>query len=206
MAKPKLDLRRRKDLEIPVFAQGILTQISGDPRFPNPLPPLSEVEAALASYKEAVAEQRQVEASLRQATTVKRTRRKHLEKLLTQLAGYVGYASSGKAAVIQAAGMAASGAGSPVGTLPAPENLRAQPGTFDGEVILRWRAMPRVRIFEIEYKLDGQPGDWQRATPVTRSRASLRDLTPGQRYTFRVRALATAGPSPWSDPAFSRAG
>ena len=206
MAKPKLDLRRRKDLELPNFAQGILTQVGGDPNFPDPLPPLPEVAAALADYRAALAEQGQIENALRHATTVKRERRRRLETLLTQLAGYVAYASQGRVNLIQAAGMAASDGGSPVGRLPAPENLRAEPGDFDGEVVLRWNAMPRVRIFEVEFQVEGASGVWQRAEPVTRSRASLRGLTPGLRYGFRVRALATAGPGPWSDPAFSRAG
>jgi len=140
-----------------------------------------------------VAEQRQVEASLRQATTVKRTRRKHLEKLLTQLAGYVGYASSGKAAVIQAAGMAASDTGSPVGTLPAPENLRAQPGTFDGEVILRWRAMPRVRIFSTSSTANRATGSAPRPSPA---------VAPACATSPPASATPSASaPSPPPDPA-----
>ncbi len=42
---------------------------------------------------------------------------------------------------------------------------------------------------------------WQSVQSTTGRKTSVTGLTPGAQYAFRVRALGSAGPSPWSDEA-----
>ena len=76
-------------------------------------------------------------------------------------------------------------------------------GDGDGMIDLHWNAVKRgFNSYVVERTTDpaGQTG-WGNAEVVTKSSLTLSGLVSGTRYWFRARAIGTAGPGPWSDPA-----
>lgn len=205
MARPKLSLRSRSDGDLVTYSENILRQLtSQSSEFPDLHPSLPTIQAAVTDYRDALYDVTVLMAKLRATVTRKKQQRRELENLLTQAASYVAAATLGNPSKLISIGVDTIDRGSPVGFLPEPRNLSAAVGPSEGTIVLRWKAMRRARMFEIQSKPDGPGDDWTQQPFVTRSRANLSGLPPGQRFTFRVRALATAGPSPWSDPAFCR--
>ena len=80
-------------------------------------------------------------------------------------------------------------------TLGPPTNLRATPG--NEQVTLRWTAPANTGgepITDYEYEQDGD-GNWS-STGGTTTSYTVRNLTNGQSYTFRVRAVNRLGAHP----------
>lgn len=205
MARPKLSLRSRSDGDLVTYSQNILRQLTThSSEFPDLHPSLPTIQAAVTDYRDALYDVTVLMAKLRATVTRKKQQRRQLETILTQAASYIAAATLGSPTKLISIGVDTIDRGSPVGLLPEPGNLRATAGESEGQVVLRWKAMRRARMFEIHSKPDGPGDNWIQQPFVTRSRATLEGFPPGQRFTFRVRAHATAGPGPWSDPAFCR--
>ena len=204
MARPKLALRSRSDLDLPTYARSIVHQLRESPAYAGQEPTPDEIEASVADYAASLAEVTDLRNQLRVAVTGKRNRRRALEQMLTRAALALTVASAGNKGAIIGGGFQVVHNTSPVGELPMPQNLRAVPGGFEGSIRLRWEAMRQARIFEIQSKPAGPGGEWTAQPSSTRSTVLVTGLTPGVRYSFQVRALGSAGPSPWSDPAFCR--
>ncbi len=196
MAKPRLSLRSRKDDELGQFAKRILTALTDNPQFPQPQPSLAELAAARQAYQSSLTGVALQEAELRAAVALKKKQRRQLERLLTQLAGHITSVSRGEVLNILSAGLDVADRRSPVGRLPPPGNLRAATGLGEGLARLRWQPHRRARAYEVELQEQEPRGKWQRVTVVTASRARVTGLTSGRLYCFRVRSLATAGPTP----------
>jgi hypothetical protein len=87
----------------------------------------------------------------------------------------------------------------------APSNFRSVPCDIEGAVKLRWKRPCRRCWFEMEMTTDpAAKTGWTRIQWLNSSCATAKilvtGLQPGVLYWFRVRAGASAGPSPWSDP------
>ncbi len=205
MARPKLSLRKRKDAELVSFSQNVLNQLAGSSEFPGLKPDLPTIEGAVTDFRDSINQVAVLQGQLRAAVTRKRQRRGKLETTLTQAASYVTAASLGNKTKLIAIGVDIIERGSRQGLPPQVENLSAKAGDRESRVKLRWKAMKRARIFEVQWKLHGTESEWMPQDFVTRSSTHLDGLPPGQMCVFRVRAHATAGPGPWSDPAFCRA-
>lgn len=77
--------------------------------------------------------------------------------------------------------------------------------TGEGSLTLRVKASPNARMYEVQKKADGD-ADFSPAGMFASTRGmEVTGLTPGARYTFRVRALGgSTGASDWSDPVSHR--
>jgi hypothetical protein len=89
-----------------------------------------------------------------------------------------------------------------VGPMPTVANLNATTGDFAGTVDLTWDKVPGARTYNIQ--LTTTPNDdasFKLVSASVRSSYTVTGLTSGTKYWFRVAAVGTAGPGPWSDPA-----
>ena len=122
-----------------------------------------------------------------------------LNLALTQLANYVQNASGGDPAKIQSAGFPVRDTPSPIGPLPAPSELEAQPSQSEGHVNLWWRGVRGASSYVVERAQDGPLLNWVQALTTTKSRALVNSMASGARYWFRVAAVGAAGQSAWTD-------
>lgn len=126
-----------------------------------------------------------------------------LDDLLLRMALYVTNTAKGDEGIILSSGFEARKAPEPIGPLPAPENLSAQMGDFEGQVVLRWSPVRGVHEYHV-YVNSVSPDDatkWQLVGLSTRARFTVNGLDPGKFAWFRTTASGTAGTSPVSDPA-----
>ena len=205
MSKPKLELRKRTEADLITFAQGIVTAMTGNANFPTPMPALTVITGAITDLQTRIATVTELQNQLRQAHTDKDNSRDDLEQQLTYLANYVEIAAAGDTSKIESAGMPVRSPTTPVGLPGEPQNLNATASTYPGAIDLFWDTVPGAVTYEIQCKIHGDATPFTNAKTSTASRTTVDGLTPGTQYAFQVRAVGTAGPSPYSDEAVKRA-
>ena len=208
--KTKLDLASHTDQEVLDLGGLVGTSMGKNAAtFPAPKPPLADL-ATLGSTMSGLMNDRAALLQQAQTLTIKiRDARTALEAALNSEATYVedvvkDLPDDQAAAQITRAGMsvAASTAG-PVGAMPKVDGLTATQGDADAEIDLSWNPIKRgLQNFLIELTEDpsGQTG-WVFAANSRKSSATVKALTSGKRYWFRVTAEGASGPGPASDPA-----
>ncbi len=126
-----------------------------------------------------------------------------LDGMGRDLATFVQSASKGNPATLESSGFTLTAPRTPVGILPAPSNVRVEPGQI-GTCLLKWDRDRGTRSWRAEWA--PQPtGPWTEFYNGTRATCVATGLTSGTQYWFRVQALGSAGPSDWSDPSTKRA-
>jgi hypothetical protein len=107
-------------------------------------------------------------------------------------------------AALQSAGWHLRGARASVGPMPAPQNLSGTGGDQDGQADLLWSPV-EGRDTYIAEQATSATGPWTQCYIGKKSACTAAGLTSGTLYYFRVRAVGTAGPGPWSDITQARA-
>jgi hypothetical protein len=182
----------------------IETKMAGNLAFPTPVPALTVLTAAREALEESIANTLN---GGKAATFARNEAEEALDEVITQLAGYVVSTVGSNEALIRSSGFDVRQRGLPIGSLPAPANLRADLTEFQGQIKLAWDRERGAVLNEV-YQSDGDPNDettWKMVAMTTRSRFIVEHLTSGKTYWFRVRAQGTAGESPISGPARSMA-
>lgn len=203
MAKIKFDFL---DLDTPgVIARfrGISTSLTGNATFAALAPKLGPFDAAIDALEAANNTYEATLVTAQQQIIVRDDRRTAVENLARGLAA----ASEGEttdAALLQSGGWQLRGTAAPVGPLPAPENLSATGGDMEGEVDLSWQPVNGRDTYLAEHAT-AATGPWTQFYVGKKSSCTAKSLASGTLCWFRVRAVGTAGPGPWSDPAQTRA-
>jgi hypothetical protein len=202
MIKIKLNLRALGDNDLVSFAQVIKDKLIANATFPSPSPALPAFGTSIAAVQAAVQAHVQAQQTAMQRRTERENAVEALERDVESLASYVEMLSGGDAALIQSAGFDLRAPSTPLGDLPAPENVSATAGDNDGELDASWDAVRGARSYEVQTSPDpNTPAAWVHRVNTTRSSVTLAGLPSGTRCWVRVRALGAAGPGAWSDPA-----
>jgi hypothetical protein len=166
--------------------------------YPTPAPTLASLQTALDNFSSAVTAAADGGPS---ATAKKNNLRLILVGLMRQLASYVAVACKGDMTNLLLSGFPIQKpTRSPVGILPAPQNLvvthGALSGTLDagvspvfGAATYNWTCTPATAGAA---PLTGQS---------TAASYTFGGLTPGVAYTIACNAVGAAGPSNWCNPA-----
>lgn len=205
MAKPRLNLRSKKDAPLKSFAEAIIRAMRDSEYFADQQDKIDAVDAVVQDYAESLTEQASAESFLRAATVRKQQARKATEEGLTGLASLVALVAKGRATVISSAAMELKHERKRLGKLPAPENLSSETSEWEGACELRWELVHGSSIYEIEYRLHPVDSPWQHFGYSTAAKCRVTGLVPGTMYFFRVRAIGSAGASPWSGQTQKRA-
>ena len=122
---------------------------------------------------------------------------------MQERAVYVEAETGGDPALIPISGFAVAGtAGTPIGPLPRPENVKAVMGPFPGMIKLSCDPVKGTQMYVMDCRLIDPPGGaFQQAKLSTKSRNDLTGLVSGKMYAFRMAVIGAAGQSPWSDEA-----
>lgn len=202
MAKPKLTLKDLTLLQKIQKANDIVTALTGNANYPTPNPALATVTEKSDDAAAAFSVREQTKQLLDEKQTDMNTTETDLDATLTALMSYVESTSLGNAAKILSAGFEIKGQPTPIGPMPQVQNLDSSTNAAEGVVILRWKAVKGAKSYEVQTSPDPFTSQsWQGAAVVTKATHTLTGLPTGARCWFRVRAIGTAGPGPWSDPA-----
>lgn len=208
MAKVKLNFAKLPLPEKVTRARLIVAKMAANPAdFPNPVPSLTEVTAALEAADKSYRDALDARARSKQLTAQLAEDEDALDTAMTRLASFVDSASGGSEEVILSAGMDVREPSVPTNQPPAtPQNLNATAGDKDGEIDLSWDTVPGAASYIVQMS-SNPPTDssWTQAAVGTASKQSVGGLTGGQKYWFRVAAVGSAGQSAWSDPAVKMA-
>ncbi len=126
---------------------------------------------------------------------------------MRERADYVETATGGNPAQIPISGFQVAGTpGTPIGPLPAPENVKAVPGAFPGTIKVSCKAINGAKFYPVEARPHDNPtAPWVQVSVDSKCRQTIAGLTPGVEYALRIAAKGAAGQSPWGDEAVCRA-
>lgn len=200
-AQVKLALQPRTDAELIRFAEGHAAALVDNPLFPHPVPSADDFDTRLAAFEALLAEVENLRVQLLNLTQQKDQLRRELEATFNQRAAYIQLVSQGNPEAIASAGLSTRRPRIRTGTLPPPENLIASVTQIPGQLLLTWDTVRGVRSFQLECALlaDGEPLPWTTLYVGGQLRYLATDLTPGQRYAFRLATIGGKdGRSAWS--------
>jgi hypothetical protein len=202
MAKVKLNFRRLSVPEKLSKGRQIITSITGNPKFTNPVPPLATLTAGVNDLDAAYTAAQAAKQAWRNAVDVQTAKSDALDQLISQCASYVESVAGPDESVISSAGMDPKSAGG-APTLPeAPTGVDVTVGDREGELDISWDPVSNAKSYLIQRSSDpNTAASWTHAGTSTKSSTTIDALTSGTRYWFRVCAVGAVGQSGWSDPA-----
>jgi hypothetical protein len=197
---------RLSEAEFLARAGAIVSSPANNPSFPrpwpNPAPSFEEMEQAFNAYQTAY------QAALGR-DTFKIAQRKDARDVLTgifkRLANYLELVADGDATMLASTGYELrreTASSATVTTLSAPQGLTLKHGELSGVLILHAIRMPNAASYEAQIA-DSDPtveANWKsEGIHVHCSHIELTGLTPGKRYSVRLRGIGIPGPGAWSD-------
>lgn len=183
-----------KDNDLNEKTTTILTKMTNNPDFKNPVPKLTVVQAALQAYLDALAKCPQ---GTKQDIAIKNNKKALLESELSHLGNYVNSIAEGNLVILDGSGFPISKPHAPIGLLTAPEYLILSPGPNPGEVIMDIAIVPKARGYVGLYASYPPPEDntqWH-SILFTKSKGTVSGLKSGQRYAFKAAAVSTESSS-----------
>lgn len=194
------------DNAILVEADVILTAMSGNPNFPDPIPSLSEIERAYDDYLACLT--RANWARGRIDRELKRESKVLLAQLLSELADYVNRMGKGQLSVLYTSGFPVF-TGRKKGRTPGvPTGCQLSDGRISGEVRLDFNSLGRDITYEYAYAVwtsdeevrpESSELQWEKSLFTTRSRNNLIKDLPSRSIVFaKVRAINRHGVGDWS--------
>lgn len=189
MKNPRLktDFSRLSDADLEIKAQAIVSAMTNNPSFVTPNPTLDGISATITNYSMALSK-----AQTRDKAEIanKNTRRALLEGMLTLLAGYVIHTAATNEAALVSSGFDLVKQPSNLPPIGAPENFSVINGVNEGEVVCSVDRVIGAKSYIHEYTVDPitPTSEWAQQFTTTRKR-TIANLTPGQKYWFRVAAV-----------------
>lgn len=206
-AKAKLGIKGLNVLAVIALARRIVTAMTGNANFPNPIPLLTVITALADALQAAYDAQQQAQLTAQAKTTLVVNALAALVQALTQLTDYVNSVAAGNAAVADTAGLALKKPGTRVTSLDQVHNLSITTANEEGELDVQWDSVANAASYEIAISPDPITGtSWKHLDTIKPSSYKASGLTPGTRYWFRVRAIGSRKvKGAWSDPAVKMA-
>lgn len=202
MPRIRLNLRNLSVTDKIAKGRQIVTALTNNASFPNPHPSLADVNAALDRLATAYALVQSTKSEAATRVVTQNNEETNLDQVLTQLGSYVESIAGRDDSLITSAGMDTKGSRSAPTAPTPPQSVSASAGQHDGEINLVWKPVPNARSYIVESSLDPTAAtSWTQVGIATSASKTIRDLTTGKRYWFRVAAVGTVGQSGWSEHA-----
>lgn len=218
---PKLELKKKSDIELDEYAEDRNADLATNPDFPVTDPLVADVEAKRVLFRNAIIAA--IEGT-KAKTQTKNQLRRELSLMLTNLADDVAKKSNGDLAKYLSSGFSAKKVATPTGQPAAPLNflLKFTKNDNEGELLATWKKVESAKIYQVMIGTSPTPpaspgsgtnpgtptsgpmpvpgNDWRLAGETTAARLVIQNLVSGTKYYARVRAIGTKGvSSPWSD-------
>ena len=203
MAQAKLDLQNLPIPQKVQFLRTVVTKATGNPDATGSDPTVAQIAAAADTLETTSLAAENARKTSETATTVQTSAENAADRVITKFAKFAENKTDGDPARLQGLGFAIRAATTtPIGQLTQPQNLVILVGDNDGELDPDWDSVKGTKTYEVQSSHDPiTPTSWTGAAMVTKSKATVSGLATGTKYWFRVRAIGSAGPGPWSDPA-----
>ena len=208
MTKFKLELFKRKPTDKLALGAAHIAAMNGNTNYPQPTRVPTDVQVQTAQDELATAEADVDNAAViwKQKIQVRDQKEATWDTVFTARANNCEAVTPNDAAALASTGFPLRSSGAPIGSLPAPGNLRATATDNEGEIELRCNTVKGASSYEWECRLHDTPGaPWAAIKSTTAAKLLVTGLIPGTLYGFRVRAVGSAGPGTWSDEATERA-
>lgn len=182
--------------QIITFAQGVVTAMTNNPKFPSPSPALSLVTAAIAAL--GIAESAALTRAKGTATT-RNDKKAALVALLQSLRTYVQNVADADAEnsanIIQSAGFAVKKP-----AVHKPRTFEVVQGAVSGTAKVVCPTAAHRASYDWEYSIDGGK-TWVVLPSTLQAKTSIAGLAQGTTVMVRFRAVTKAGVADWSQPA-----
>jgi hypothetical protein len=178
-----------------VYAQGIVKRMTGNPSFPNPVPALAAISAAIAELQTAEAA---ALARTKGAASTRNEKRKALVALLQLLRGHIQSTADAEEAnspaIIESTGVA-------LRKTPTrrARTFAAKPGRVSGVATVVAASAGHRASYEWQYSTDGGK-TWVAAPPTLQAKTTVAGLVPGATVQFKYRPITRTGGADWSQP------
>jgi hypothetical protein len=200
-SRVSLGFARKIDTDLIAFTRNVVTLMTGNTNYPTPSPTLAIVTTSVDAFETAVHD------ALDGGKIVIATRnaaRNQLLSLLRQLAPYVTGNCKADLVILLGSGFEGVRTPSPVGVLPAPQNLRLEYTGMSGELRLKFDRVTNAANYSVQTAISPD-GPWEDQDLSTASRVTISGLTPGKVYWARACANGSQGSSEYGGPATAMA-
>ena len=207
MTKFKLELRKLKPHDKLTLGANHITAMTGNAHYPDAtrVPTDAQVQTAQDDLATAQATVDSKENDWKMAIQERDQKEAVWDTIITARASNCEAVTPNDTAALQSTSFPLRSAAAPVGHLPAPGDLRATPTNDEGVIELRCKRVKGAMSYEWQCRVDEGSPPWEAIKTSTSTKILVPDLTPGTVYSFRVRAIGSAGPGTWSDDAVERA-
>ncbi|HEY0549297.1 MAG TPA: fibronectin type III domain-containing protein [Verrucomicrobiae bacterium] len=203
MKNLKIGLKER-DPVILQLVGSIIAGATGNAALDNPPITLAELGTLKTTATTAFTEEIQAKEAWQAKRTARFNAMAELRPAVKQYATFAHAVFAGDKVQLQGLGLDVVEFTGLLGVLPAPTNVRSQPGLLDSTIIVRFNAVRGRSIYKLECA-ESADGPWTHGHEGNRTTATCSGLVSGKEYYFRVRAIGTAGPGAWSDITKTRA-
>lgn len=185
------------DNNLDIRAKQIYAAIDGNLNFPNPVPTVAEMQAAIDAFNAAVIDCRTGD---RVKIGFKNQLKQDLVSKLHLWADFVLFKSANNSAVAASSGFTLGKIPQPSPPLTKPVNLRVENAINPGQLKYQINSVPFATSYLHEYATDEMltQDNWQ-SVASSRTTCIIADLQPGVNYHCRVAAIGTKGQLLYSD-------
>lgn len=184
--KVNVSFSRLSDADFLNKAEHILQSMTNNPAFPNPVPTLAEVQAAITKYS---ADLVLAQGLGKVNVANKNQSRQALEKLLTQLGMFVMFVANGDETILISSGYTLTKMPEP-NYITNPGNVELSNGITSGQMVSTVKGQRAVKSYlhQIASELPTENTVWN-SNATSRSKFVFTDLQPGKQYWVRVAAI-----------------